>query len=142
MFTGTINIVLKQIENQLIEKELLLKNLQNFTVSSVTGYSCNGDLIGFQPKRYTYIVPNYQYVFKIKLKLVNSISDDISVLKVNNIVSIQGPLLANNPNRTTTEGTFDFTMDSSTLLIEVGSYNTEPNWCSFSGGFEITLYYK
>lgn len=141
MFTNTIRLTVTQLVNHDLSKEIIIQNYQNIIFSYVANYTCNGDLIGFQPKTYSYNIQGYKYVKKITLKLINSISDDISVLRVNNSISIQGPLLADYEWPSTTEKTFDFRMNSPELKIEVGTYNTQPNHCSFSGGFSVELHF-
>lgn len=111
-------------------------------VSQVLGYDCNGSLIAFQPKEYSFGVPFWQGVRSITIHFWGY-ADDFGEIDVNNGAIHWRPDVykkeIGTPSKLWFDSTRTFPFRGSSLAVKVGANNTAPSYCTFSGGFEITL---
>lgn len=138
MFTGTINTSCEFFIT-INSFDINIKNYEDISIDSVTNYRCNGWVLSFQPKTYTYTINNYKYVNKIKVFFRNSYSDDFGRMIVNGVKIADLPGFSSS---STTRIIEDFKMESPTLTVQIGAVNTKTEECYFYGNFSITVYYE
>lgn len=119
------------------EKSITIHDYYDINLGYIVDYSCNGNIIGEQLKRYGPItIPAYERVNKVKIDFTYDSVDDRSVIRI-------GDFSITSFSQSGVAGTYDIKLDSSEIYIDVGAKNTDPDLCYLRGGkLKVTFLYN
>lgn len=140
-----------QCLNQQLSSNVVLYDYYPLSISQVTGYTCDGNSLTFQPKIYTYQIDKFNIVKRIYIKISGS-ADDYKQIVINDSISLNDGTATSYSSDygyfkvgtgATLTKTQTFTMNNSSLVVKFGAVNTCPSYCYINDArFEIKLFFN